>query len=144
MIIYLCNYLSLTGTINDILEFSVTKGIGMISGCASSCTWRFCFACSDFVVQIGFGVRSMIIKCDFLSWSLFVVILVIIMNHDRGNQSDNGRHDVHGCCDNHGDSYHMTSHRSLPLSLDLTLGLQNDVNSTNGVHLERSWQSMWA
>ena len=30
---------SLTGTIKEIREFSVTKGIGMISGSASSCTF---------------------------------------------------------------------------------------------------------
>ena len=30
---------SLTGMIKDIREFSVTKGIGMISGSASSCTF---------------------------------------------------------------------------------------------------------
>ena len=69
------------------------------------------------------------------------MFIVIIICGDLGNlvnQSDNGGHDVHGYDDNHGDSYHMTSHRSFPLSLDLAFSLQNRVNSTNGVHLERS------
>ena len=71
---------------------------------------------------------------------MIFLILIIICGDlgNRGNQSDNGGHDVHGCHDNNGDSYHMTSHRSLPLSLDLAFRLQNRVNSTNGVHLERS------
>ena len=69
-----------------------------------------------------------------------IFLILIIICGDLGNQGNQMMMVamvIHGCHDNHGDSYHMTSHRSLPLSLDLAFRLQNRVNSTNGVHLER-------
>ena len=70
---------------------------------------------------------------------IFLILIIICSDHGNGgNKNDNGCHDVHGYDDDNGDSYHMTSHRSLPLSLDLAFSLQDGVNSTNGVHLERS------
>ena len=87
---------------------------------------------SGFVTQVGFRVW----------WIIFFILIIVCGDHGNGgNWNYNSCHDVHGCHDNHSDSYHMTSHRSLPLSLDLAFRLQNRVNSTNGVHLERSWQS---